>query len=202
MKKPQEFEHLVDALRSLPGVGTKNAKKWAYYLINQDDKYLSDFISRIQNAKNKIHLCESCGNISTEKRCSICLNPLRDKNQICVVSTVEELDRIEESGNYNGLYHVTHGELSIKKNVLVRHTNIDSLLTRVQNDKRINEIIIATNFTQDGEMTAAYILNLLENVKIKIYRIGFGLPLNSAVDYADNETLKHALSNKRILKRE
>lgn len=201
MRKPQEFEHLVDAFHSLPGVGTKNAKKWAYFILNQDEKYLKDFITRIQAAKQNLHLCEICGNLSNNTRCDICLNPLRDKNQICVVASIEELDRIEESGNYNGLYHVTHGELSMKKNILAKDINIDSLLDRVQNDRRIDEIIVATNFTQDGEMTAAYILNLLEHVNIKIYRIGFGLPLNSSVDYADNETLKHALNNKRIIKR-
>ena len=201
MKKPIEFEHLVDALKSLPGVGTKNAKKWAYYLLNQDDKYVKDFTDRITNAKQKIITCSECGNISNTKICSICSNPLRDKNQICVVATVEDLDRIEESGNYNGLYHVTHGELSVRKNILVRHTNLDTLLPRIQKDPRINEIIIATNFTHDGEMTAAYVVNLLSDLNVKIYRIGFGLPLNSSVDYADNETLKHALNNKRILKR-
>ena len=201
MKKPIEFDYLVDALKSLPGVGTKNAKKWAYYLLNQDDKYINDFTTRINNARQKITTCVECGNIANTKICSICSNPLRDKNQICVVSTVEDLDRIEESGNYNGLYHVTHGELSVRKNILVRHTNLDSLKNRIQNNPIINEVIIATNFTHDGEMTAAYILNLLKGLDVKIYRIGFGLPLNSSVDYADNETLKHALNNKRIIKR-
>lgn len=201
MKKPIEFEYLVDALKSLPGVGTKNAKKWAYYLLNQDERYINDFVSRIKNAKQNIQYCIECGNIANSNKCAICSNPLRDENQICVVATVEDLDRIEESGNYNGLYHVTHGELSIRKNVLVKHTNIDTLLSRLKKHPEVNEIIIATNFTHDGEMTASYIVNLLENINVRIYRIGFGLPLNSAVDYADNETLKYALSNKRIIKR-
>ena len=199
MIKPSEFEHLVDAFKSLPGVGSKNAKKWAYYIINQDKKYVSNFANRLIDAKDKIKLCIECGNISSDDICSICSNPNRDRTKICVVATSEDLDRFESSNLFDGLYHVTHGELSIRKNVLVQHTNLDSLLKRVQK-QNIQEVVIATNYTHDGEMTAEYIYNLLKPTKVSVFRIGFGLPMNSNVDYADDETLKHALNNKRKIK--
>ena len=200
MKQPVEFEHLVDALKSLPGVGTKNAKKWAYFLLNQDEKYINDFIYRIRNAFENVRKCEECGNLSMSSKCNICTSNYRDKQVVCVVATPEDLDRIESSGHFNGIYHVTHGELSIRKNVLVQHTNLDSLLPRILNHPEIKEVLIATNFTHDGEMTSAYICDLLKDCDVKIYRIGFGLPLNGQLDYADDETLKYSLSNKRMLK--
>lgn len=201
MKYPKEFEYLLDAFKSLPGVGTKLAKKWVYFLINKDKQFIDNFVSRVVEANTNILKCKDCGNISNDELCSICNSVERYKNTICVVTTPEDLDRIESSGHYDGLYHITYGDLSIKKNVLVQHTNLESLFTRLENNKNITELIIATGFTHDGEMTASYITNRLEkNNNIKIYRIGFGIPLNSSLDYADNETLKHSLNNKRILK--
>lgn len=200
MRQPIEFEHLVDALKSLPSVGTKNAKKWAYFLLNQDKRYIQDFLNKIQTAFDKVKKCSECGNLAMTDKCNICNSKYRDHNIICVVSTPEDLERIESSGHYNGLYHVSHGELSIRRNVLVQHTNLEALLPRIINNSQIKEVLIATNFTHDGEMTAAYVCDLLKDLSVKIYRIGFGLPLNGLLDYADDETLKHSLNNKRILK--
>jgi len=195
MTKPKEFEHLIDAIRSLPNIGLKSATKIAHFILKQDDKYIRTFISKIKNAHDYVKICKSCGNIATKDECDICLSSLRDRTKICVISNIDELDRIEDSKLYNGLYHITNGEISYKKNVLVEHTNINSLFNRVNSN--ILEVIIATNFTHDGEMTAQYINSMLGDKDIIISRIGFGIPLNASVDYADNETLKHSFNNRR-----
>lgn len=199
MSKPIEFEMLVDALKSLPGVGTKNAKKWAFFLLAQDEKYINDFTKRILSAKQKIINCNECGNFSNKKLCSICENDRRDFSKLLIVTTPEDVDRIESSNTYNGLYHITRGEVSIRKNVMIEHINLSTIRQRVLNNS-FKEIIIATSYTHDGEMTADYIVRMLEGIEnIQIYRIGFGIPLNSSIDYADDETLKQSLLNKRIL---
>ncbi len=195
MTKPKEFEHLIDAIRSLPNIGLKSANKIAHFILKQDDKYIRTFILKIKEAHDYVKICKTCGNIAVKDECAICLSSSRDRTKICVVSNIDELDRIEDSKLYNGLYHITNGEISFKKNVLVEHTNINSLIDRIDND--ILEVIIATNFTHDGEMTAQYIKEILSKKDIIISRIGFGIPLNASVDYADNETLKHSFNNRR-----
>ncbi|MCV3743443.1 recombination mediator RecR [Ureaplasma sp. ES3154-GEN] len=200
MQKPVEFELLVDALRSLPGVGTKNAKKWAFFLLKQDAKYINDFVKRLNNAYEKIKQCKTCGVMTNDKQCYICLNPYRDQTKLMVVTTNEDVERIESANIYDGLYFVTGGEISFRKNVAVEHTNLNNLYSRVT-EHGFNEIIIATSFTHDGEATAVYIADLFKShSNINIYRIGFGIPLNSSIDYADDETLRQSLINKRFLK--
>lgn len=198
-----DFELLVDALSSLPSIGKKSARKLAFYLLEQDQKYIYDFTNRIINAKKTIKKCIACNNISQTIICSICSNSNRDKTTMCVVANVEDLDKIESSGSYNGLYFVLSGELANKKsNFNLVEANILELISRIKDDQKIKNIILATNFSYSGEFTADYILDKLMKYNLNIYRIGFGLPLNSALDYADNETLKHAFGNKRILKKE
>ncbi|MCV3728678.1 recombination mediator RecR [Ureaplasma miroungigenitalium] len=200
MQKPAEFELLVDALRSLPGVGTKNAKKWAFFLLKQDTKYIDDFVKRIKKAHTDIKHCVNCGVMSNDVECYICANQYRDHTKLMIVTTNEDVERIESANIYNGLYFITGGEISFRKNVVIEHTNLKQLADYVST-KKFTEIIVATSFSHDGEVTAAYIVDLFKNnPDINVYRIGFGLPLNSSVDYADDETLKQAIYNKRILK--
>ena len=200
MSKPVEFEMLVDALKSLPGVGTKNAKKWAFFLLQQDQKYIDDFIKRIKDAKTNIIKCKYCSNFGNRDECDICSNDYRDFTKLMIVTTNEDLERIESANIYNGLYHITNGEVSLRKNVVIEHTNIKIIKERVLNGS-FKEIIIATSYTHDGEVTADYIVKMLEDIKdIQIYRIGFGIPLNSSIDYADDETLKQSIANKRKIR--
>lgn len=195
----KDFEYLVDALKSLPGVGTKNAKKWAFFLLNQDLKYINDFTKRIINAKTNIKKCTQCSNFCENKVCDICSNEHRNKKTLMIVSNIEDLERIESSNVFNGLYHITGGEISIRKSVPVEHTNITTIRNRVI-DNEINDVIIATSFSHDGEMTADYILRMLSDLNdVNVYRIGFGIPLNASIDYADDETIKQSLLNKRML---
>lgn len=198
-----DFELLVDALSSLPSIGKKSARKLAFYLLDQDQKFIHDFTNRIIKAKNTIKKCVACNSISQTIICSICAAENRDKSTLCIVACNEDLDKIESSGSYNGLYFVLNGELANKKsNHELIEANIIELVSRVKDDNKLKNIIIATNFSYPGEYTAEYILDKLKNVNVNIYRIGFGLPLNSSLDYADNETLKHSFNNKRIIKKE
>lgn len=197
-QKIPELEHLIDILKSLPGVGHKNATKWAYFLLNQDAQYIDIFSNRLKNAHTKIKHCKQCYNLSTTEICNICSDPNRDQSQLCVISSIEDLQRIEDSGNYSGLYFVLNGEV----NPRFPDKSLDSFIVLYNYISRSNfkEVIIATNFTISGQLTAKKILELLETLPIKIYRIGFGLSLNSALDYADDETIKYALINKNYLK--
>ena len=193
---------LVDALSSLPSIGKKSARKLAFFLLDQDQKYIHEFTNRIVNAKKNIKRCVACNNISLNSLCSICSNSNRDKSTLCVVPTTEDLDKIEFSGCYNGLYFVINGELTNKKSDMnLVEANIHSLANRIKDDSKIINLIIATNFSYSGEYTSEYIQNSLSDLELNIFRIGFGLPLNSSLDYADNETLKQAFINKRILKK-
>ncbi len=193
MSKIPEFEHLVDAFKSLPGVGTKNAKKWAHYLLEQDKFYVDKFVNKITEAYSKIKRCAKCSNLSRNELCSICENINRDTQKLCVVSNIEDLERIESSKSFFGLYHITQMDYDNK----IEHKNLLKILDRVKNDN-IKEVIVATSFSNQGEAVAAYICNLLQDLKdVSIYRIGFGIPLNGAIDYTDDETLNQSFSNKR-----
>lgn len=197
--KPIEFDYLVDALKSLPGVGYKNATKWAYFLLEQDSSYVDLFINRLKNAHNKIKNCHQCNNLTTKDLCDICTSSNRDTTQVCVVNSIEDLQRIEDSNNYHGLYFVLKEEVNPKQ----PDANLKclvSLYNYISNCHGVKEVIIATNFTISGQLMAKKIVDLLTPCSIKIYRIGFGLPLNGAIDYADDETIKYALMNKSYLK--
>lgn len=197
--KPIEFDYLVDALKSLPGVGYKNATKWAYFLLEQDSNYIDLFINRLKNAHNKIKNCHQCNNLTTKDLCDICTSSNRDTTQVCIVNSIEDLQRIEDSNNYHGLYFVLKEEVNPKQ----PDANLKclvSLYNYISNCHGVKEVIIATNFTISGQLMAKKIVDLLTPCAIKIYRIGFGLPLNGAIDYADDETIKYALMNKSYLK--
>ena len=197
--KINELDLLIDAIKSLPGVGTKNATKWAYFLLNQDSIYITTFLNRIKTAYENIKHCSLCYNYSKNDVCNICSNTSRNRNQLCVVSTVEDLHRLDDSNNYNGLYFVLNGECNIRKPDYIPK-GISLLHKYIENNPNIEEVIIATNFTINGQITSSKIVDSLQVFNLKIYRIGFGLPLNSALDYADNETIKYALMNKNKLK--
>lgn len=195
----EELEYLIDSLKSLPGVGYKTAAKWAYFLINKDAHYINEFTHRILNAKNSIKYCSNCNNFSKTPICSICSNNYRNHKQICIVSYIEDLQRIEESGIYNGIYYVLHNEANPRKpNEII--SIINKFQEILEKFHEIDEIIIATNFTLAGQFTANKLCENLNNFNGRIYRIGLGLPINSALDYADNETIKYSFINKNKIK--
>ncbi len=195
--KSAEFEYLVDALKSLPSIGTKVAQRIAYFLIDQDGKYINEFIDRIENAKKSIKFCKQCNNFSFDDLCSICANKLRYNHELCIVSSIDDLNKIESTNAFSGLYFVLNCEMDIKKNRGLEPLLINKLLSFISKNE-ITTVTLATNLTHNGEATALYIKNTLKNIdsKINIYRIAVGLPINSSLDYADDFSLKSSIVNK------
>lgn len=194
-----EFEYLVDAIKALPGIGTKSARKIAFFLIKKDAHFIKEFIQRISHARSVILTCTICGNWSKDTICDICASDLRETDKLCIIATVDDLMTIEACQAYHGLYHVLNGELSRSKNIEPEHLNLSTLIPRIHRQK-IKEILIATNLTIEGELTANYIKILLKDVDVSIYRIALGMPVNSMIDYADGMTLKLAIENKNKIK--
>lgn len=190
-----EFDYLIDAIKALPGIGTKSAKKIAHFLLRKEWQFVDEFIKRINKARETIRECQVCGNWARSERCAICNSPNREKEKLCVVATVDDLLTIEACAGFNGTYHVLGGELSKAKNIPPEHLNLKNLPERIVNED-IKEVLIATNMTIEGELTANYIKLQLRDLGVQMYRIAFGLPVNSQIDYADDMTLKLAIQNK------
>lgn len=195
--RPKEFELLIDAIKSLPSIGTKAAERIAYFLVHQDLQYINEFTSRINTAKLNIKFCKQCGNFSFDDLCPICSNPNRDNQKLCIVNSIDELNKIEQTGSFDGIYFVLNDEINLKTK-----KNIDSQIVKRLIDycakKQFNEALIATNFTINGEATNIYLNKLLKDIlpHVETYKLAIGLPVNSALDYADESTLKYAIKNK------
>jgi recombination protein RecR len=142
--KPISFEYLIDAFKSLPGIGKKQAERMAYFLILKDEKYIQDFVERINDAHQKIHFCKQCNNFAEAELCEICLNKSRNQNKLCVVSSIEDLQKIEETNSYLGLYYVLQGEVDVKTKKNLEQSIIRKLMELIQSHN-FDEVILATN---------------------------------------------------------
>lgn len=194
INKPKDFEMLVDAFKSLPSVGTKNAIRFAYHIIKSDNRYAEDFIKRISRAKSNLCYCKYCHNLSSSEICNICNDEQRE-NKLLIIDSILDLDKIEELLVHQGYYHVLHGEINPKKGIADKDIFINDIKNHIEKFG-INEVLIATSFSVAGEITSEFIMKQIPN-NIDVYRIGFGLPTNSSIDYSDDQTLKFALLNKR-----
>ncbi|MGL4948563.1 MAG: recombination mediator RecR [Mycoplasma sp.] len=195
MKKAKEFEYLIDAFKSLPGMGKKNATRCAFFLINKDAQYQKEFAKRILDASNNLTNCKYCNNISNQEVCTVCSDQERFK-QVCVVESVEDMERIEQSKNYFGLYYII-GNTNSVKNFKLADINLEPLFNQI-NDLSIKEVIIATSFSLIGEALSEYVKsNIQKKLEVPIFRLGFGIPLNVNIDYIDDETIRESLLNKK-----
>jgi len=193
---PEIIEKLIEKLEKLPGIGPKSAERIVYYLIREKEEYVISLGQTIISLKNQVKLCKRCFNFSEEEYCNICLDDKRE-NIICVVEEVKNLISIEKT-NFKGKYHVLWGRISLLDNVKPEQLKIKQLIERVKNEK-VDEIIIATNPTVEGENTANYILEILKNTGIKISRLAIGIPIGSELEYIDSQTLKKAIEGRREL---
>ncbi len=198
MKKyPKALEDLIECFSKLPSVGKKTAERYALYvLFSFDDVDITDFKNAIESVKTDIHICPSCGNITEGNLCQICSNPDRDKKQILVLETVKDLITFERVNEYKGIYHVLNGAISFSKGIGIDDLNIDSLTKKVKNGE-VNELILATNATLEGETTARYLYELYREYPIKITRIAHGLPVGGDLSYADEMTILKAFEGRR-----
>ncbi|MDD3027276.1 MAG: recombination mediator RecR [Erysipelotrichaceae bacterium] len=195
MKYPIAFQELIYYLKKLPGVGTKTAERYGYFLMNMDEEILQEFGNAIINFKENIHHCKICGNLSDGDYCDICQDQSRDISTICIVETSKDLFAMENIREYRGSYHVLNGTISIIDGVTLDDLNIKTLYDRLES---VKEIIIATNPTSQGETTALYLAKVLQRYpQIKVTRIAHGLPIGSNLDYADELTLLKSFEGRK-----
>lgn len=194
MKPLKPINRLAESLAKLPSVGKKSAERMAYALLDKSDEDIKEFSDALLSLKSEIRRCPKCGLLIDSEKCPICDDPTRDNSKILVVSYYKDALAIENSEGYNGLYHILNGEISLNKGITVDNLNISSLQERV-NDS-VNEVIIATNPTIDGETTALYISKILHGCKANITRLAYGLPMGGNLDYTDQITLQKALEGR------
>ena len=196
---PDSLENLIACFRALPGVGARTAERYALKISEMDKEQVQQFAEALVMVKEKLRYCHTCGNLCEAEECEICNDPQRDKETIFVVSSGKDTIAMEKTGEYNGVYHVLHGLISVSKGIMPDDLNIDTLLQRAAH---ATEIILATNTTLDGETTAMYLDKLLHDKypDLLVTRIAHGLPTGGSLDYADEMTLAHALSDRRKMK--
>jgi recombination protein RecR len=193
---PASLQKLIEAFRTLPGVGEKTAERYALSVIDMDTGNVQAFADTMVSAKTTLKHCNICGNLTDHDECEICSDPDRDHSQIFVVQSSRDVIAMEKTGEFHGVYHVLNGLISASKGVMPEDLTIDQLLKRAGNAK---EIILATNTAMDGETTAMYLDKLLKEQypNVLVTRIAHGLPSGGMLDYADDMTLAHALSDRR-----
>ena len=188
---------LIDTLKKFPGIGLKSARRIAYYLMKQDTETLEGIGTQIADLKKGLCTCEQCGNISERNPCSICTDPLRDRKTLCIIDDLEALSTFEQTGVYNGLYHILGGKVSPLAGDELTDEKIDFLLGHIE-ALGAEEVIIATNPKVEGDMTYYTLLDVLRRSKAeKVTRIAYGLPVGGAVEFADRMTLNTALEARR-----
>lgn len=197
MEYPVIFQNLIDSLRKLPGIGSKTAERMAYDILSMSKETIEAFANNIL-AINNISHCPICGNLSENNNlCEVCSSEERDNNTICVVHGPKDVFAFEKMKEYYGVYHVLNGYISPSKGKGFDDINLSSLIKRIEENK-IEEIILATDLTMEGEITAMYISKLLSKFKdLKITRLAHGLPMGAQLDYADEMTLFRAFSNRK-----
>jgi len=185
----------VEQFSTLPGVGKRTAMRLALFLLKQEKGEVQRFGEAFIRFRNEINFCESCFNISDEQKCSICSNPLRDQSTICVVQDVRDVMAIENTGQYKGLYHVLGGIISPMDGIGPADLRIDELVERAKNSE-VNEIILATSTTMEGETTNFYLFKKLKEFNLKISAIARGIAVGDELEYADELTLGRSLVNR------
>ncbi len=198
MRLPKVVEDLTNSFEKLPGIGHRSAQRLAFYLLRVPQRDLDMFATSVSNLKKMTKICTICHNLTDQEQCSICADSTRDQSQVCVVESFQDVIAIEKSGSYKGVYHVLHGSISPLNNVGPDELYIDTLVKRV-NRGGIDEVVLATNTSLEGEATALYIQQALSGTKVKISRIGRGLPTGVEIEYADDQTLVHAFGTRRVL---
>jgi len=199
MKIAKPLARLIESFQKLPGIGPKTAQRLTYYLLHVPQSELDDFSEALSNLKKDTVFCSLCKNVSESDPCSICTQTGRDESTILVVEQPLDILAFEKTGKYNGVYHVLHGAINPLENIGPDEIYIQDLIDRVKELDGVKEIIIATNPTMEGEATAMYINKKLkaQNSKLKITRLGMGIPTGADLEYADETTLTQALEGRR-----
>ena len=192
---PLPLRKLTEHFASLPGIGKKTAQRLAFYLLDMPEEQAKSFADSILEAKKAIHNCKVCQNFTDKEICDICASPDRTDKIICVVEDPKDVQAFERLQEYKGQYHVLHGLISPLDGVGPEHIKIKELLQRLQTTE-VDEVIMATNPTVEGEATAMYVAKLVKPLGVKATRLAYGLPVGSNLEYADEVTLGRSLANR------
>ena len=189
---------LIDELKRLPGIGQKTAQRLAFFLLRSDRDQALALSDAIREAKERIRQCSVCNNITDTDPCFFCTSPSRNKSLICVVEEATNIQAVEKTRQFSGMYHVLGGALSPLQGIGPNQLHIKSLIERLKSGA-VEEIIIATNPTAEGEATAVYLSKLIKPVGVRVTRIAMGIPVGSDLEYADEVTMLKAMEGRRDL---
>lgn len=192
---PAAIEKLIDEFAKLPGIGYKTAQRLTLYVLNLPGEEVTQFAEALIKARGTLKFCTVCGNFTEHDPCAVCSNPTRDHNTICVVEQPKDIMSIEKIRDFNGVYHVLHGNISPMQGRGPQDIRIKELVARM--NREVEEVIVATNPTIEGEATAMYISRVLHPLEIKVTRIASGMPVGGDLDYADEVTLAKAMEGRK-----
>lgn len=192
---PVDIEKLIEEFAKLPGVGKKTAQRLTLHVLNLPKEEVEEFANALVKARGTIKYCSVCGNFTDSDPCAICSNPSRDKSQICVVEQPKDIMTMEKVKDYNGVYHVLHGNISPMQGRGPQDIKLRELVARMNGN--IKEVIVATNPNIEGEATAMYISKILKPLDVKVTRIAAGIPVGGDLEYADEITLSKALEGRK-----
>ncbi|EMR04908.1 Recombination protein RecR [Bhargavaea cecembensis DSE10] len=198
MHYPEPISKLIDSFMKLPGIGPKTAARLAFHVLDMKEDTVLEFSKALVDAKRDLTFCSVCGHITDTDPCRICKDESRNRSMVCVVQEPKDVIAMEKMRDFNGLYHVLHGAISPMDGIGPEDINIPDLLKRLQ-DETVQEVILATNPTIEGEATAMYISRLIKPSGIRTTRIAHGLPVGGDLEYADEVTLSKALEGRREL---
>jgi len=192
---------LTAELARLPGIGRKTALRLTYHLLKRPPEEIKRLARALEAVAERVHACTRCGNLTEDDVCALCANPRRDPSTICVVEEASDIYAIERTGEYRGLYHVLGGRLSPLEGIGPDELNVAALLVRVQADdpRVVQEVIIATNPSVEGEATAVYLQRLLHPLGVRVTRLARGIPMGGDLEYVDGVTIAQALQHRREL---
>jgi recombination protein RecR len=192
----EPLARLIQECKRLPGIGQKSAQRIAFHLLRTSREDAENLAQAILDVKDKLGICTECNNISAEELCLYCRDPHREQSQICVVEEPHNILPIETTHAFRGVYHVLHGAISPLRGIGPDHLKIKGLVDRLRN-REIQEVILATNPTAEGEATAVYLSRLLKPLGARVTRIAMGIPVGSDLEFADEVTMSRSLENRR-----
>lgn len=204
MESSDPITNLISAFARLPGVGERTAQRLAFYILNERDEVAEDLADALMAVRDNVGLCERCCNLTNDELCSICRSAKRDKSTICVVATTPDLRAIENTGEFQGTYHVLHGVISPLEGVGPDDLHVAELLERLESPannggEAVEEVIVATKPSVDGEATSLYLSKAIKPLEVRVSRIASGVPIGNDLEYTDKSTLSRAISQRREL---
>jgi len=194
----EPMARLIEELKKLPGIGSKSAQRLAFHILRSSDENAELLASAVRDLKAQLRLCSVCNNITDVDPCTYCTNPTRNHRLVCVVEEPTNIASVEKTKHFNGVYHVLHGAISPLHGVGPEHLRISNLTRRVDQGE-VDEVILATNPTIEGEATASYLADALKKLHVKVTRIATGVPAGSDIEYTDEVTMHKAMEGRREL---